>query len=79
MKKALINSKQACEGGWVIAQICDEQFDVHPDLYWVAVDDDIMDSSHYWDGSKPVRYPGLTSPDEAAIEEGEIPVFRFDT
>jgi hypothetical protein len=69
VKKALVNSKQVVDGGWMIAQVCDEQFEVHPDLYWVDVADDVTDSVYYWDGSKAVLRADLNIP-------GTIPVFN---
>lgn len=62
MKYALIHKKDPVFDGCRICEIADATFEVHEDLTWHEVNDDVKAETHYWKDNAPVLFPVIQRP-----------------
>jgi hypothetical protein len=57
MKYALVHKNEPVLDGFKICEIADNTFEVHANLSWHEVADDVTANTHYWKDDAPVLFP----------------------
>ena len=60
MKYALIHVNEPVLDGYRICEVAEVPFEVHSNLSWHEVNDDVTAETHYWKDNAPVLLPVRT-------------------